>query len=313
MDSDEQSVSSAEIYDPATGTWSLTNALNPSRRSHRATLLLDGKVLVAGGFNNPGDVPNFLKSAVLFDLGLPQSGTVTSVSAASYRLMGLASEAIAAGFGIGLATTTIGATTLPLPTELGGTAVKIKDSADAERPAPLFSVSPTQVNYQIPPGTAAGAASVIITSGNGTISTGAALIHAVAPSLFAANADGQGVAAALALRVKADGSRQFEPIAQFDAAQNKVVPLPLDLGPESDRVFLILFGSGIRFRGSLSAVIATIGGAYAQVSFAETQPSLVGVDQVNVFVPRSLAGRGEVDVLLTVEAKMANPVRINIK
>jgi hypothetical protein len=32
-----------------------------------------------------------------------------------------------------------------------------------------------------------------------------------------------------------------------------------------------------------------------------------------VLVPRSLMGRGEVDVLLTVEAQMANPVRIEIK
>ena len=39
----------------------------------------------------------------------------------------------------------------------------------------------------------------------------------------------------------------------------------------------------------------------------------MGVDQVNVLVPGSLAGRGEVDVLLTVDAQMANPVRINIK
>jgi uncharacterized protein (TIGR03437 family) len=154
---------------------------------------------------------------------------------------------------------------------------------------------------------------VTITSGNGTVSTGTALIHAIAPSLFAANADGQGVAAAVALRVKADGSQQFEPVSQFDAAQNKFVSIPLDLGPTTDRVYLILFGSGIRFRSSLSSVIATIGGTYAQVSFAEAQPGLVGVDQVNVLVPRSLARRGEVDVLLTVDALMANPTRINIK
>ena len=64
--------------------------------------------------------------------------------------MGLASEAIAAAFGTGLATTTSAATTLPLPTQLAGTTVKIKDSAGIERLAPLFFVSPTQVNYQIP-------------------------------------------------------------------------------------------------------------------------------------------------------------------
>jgi len=121
------------------------------------------------------------------------------------------------------------------------------------------------------------------------------------------------VAAAIALRVRADGSQQYEPIAKFDPAQNKFVPLPLDLGPEGDRVFLIMYGTGIRFRSSLASVIATIGGVYAEVSFAGAQPDFVGVDQVNVLLPHSLAGRGEVDVLLTVDALMANRVLINIK
>jgi uncharacterized protein (TIGR03437 family) len=121
------------------------------------------------------------------------------------------------------------------------------------------------------------------------------------------------VAAAFALRVRADGSQQYESVAQFDPAQNKFVPLPLDLGPEGDRVFLIMYGTGIRHRSSLSSVIATIGGAYAEVSFAGAQPEFVGADQVNVLLPRSLAGRGEVDALLTVDAQMANRVLINIK
>src|SRR5262249_51209067 len=88
------------------------------------------------------------------------------------------------------------------------------------------------------------AASVTITSGNGTISTGVALIHTVAPSLFAANADGKGVAAAVALRIKADGSQQYEAVAQFDAAQNRFVALPPDLRPAGDQVYLALFGAG---------------------------------------------------------------------
>src|SRR5262249_2998398 len=174
-------LNTAELYDPSIGTWSLTSSLNTGRYRHKATLLSNGKVLVAGGESQSGNVITSLKSAELFDLGLPQSETVTSVSAASYGLMGLASEGIAAGFGSGLATATIGATTLPLPTELAGTTVKVKDSASAERLAPLFSVSPAQVNYQIPVGTAAGAATVIITSGDGRVSTGVSLIYSVAP------------------------------------------------------------------------------------------------------------------------------------
>jgi uncharacterized protein (TIGR03437 family) len=113
--------------------------------------------------------------------------------------------------------------------------------------------------------------------------------------------------------VKADGSQSYEPIAQFDAAQNRFVASPLDLGPGTDQVYLVLFGTGIRHRSSLASVIATIGGANAEVSFAGVQVDFVGLDQINMPVPRSLGGRGEVDVLLMVESQMANAAPVNIK
>ncbi|MEP7273240.1 MAG: hypothetical protein ABI882_17200 [Acidobacteriota bacterium] len=275
--------------------------------------MASGKVLVTGGMDGDGDIGTiFHSSTELFDPGLPQAGTLASVSAAGFSSIGLASEAIAASFGTALATATIAAATLPLPTSLGGTTVKVKDSAGTERVAPLFFVSPTQVNYQIPSGTVAGVAIVTITSGDSAVSTGLAFVKKVAPGLFAANGNGEGLAAALALRVRADGSRSYEPIAQFDVAQNRFITSPVDLGAETDQVYLLLFGTGIR-RSWLSSVIATIGGVYADVSFAGAQPDFVGLDQVNVLLPRSLSGRGEVAVFLTVEAQMANAVRISIR
>jgi hypothetical protein len=56
--------------------------------------------------------------------------------------MGLASESIAASLGADLATTTVHADALPLPTELGGTDIKVKDSVATSAPLPSSSSLP---------------------------------------------------------------------------------------------------------------------------------------------------------------------------
>ncbi len=240
-------------------------------------------------------------------------GPLASVSAASFSGTRLASESIVAAFGSGLATATQAATVTPLPTRLAGTIVKVKDSANVQRDAPLFFTSATQTNYQIPPMTAEGKAFVSVVSGNGAVSMGTVQIAAVAPGLFSANANGQGVAAAVALRVTGSGLQVFEPVSRFDPAQNRFVSMPIDLGPESDQVFLLLFGTGYRNRSSLSATAVRIGGMDAQVSYAGPAPGFVGLDQANARIPRSLIGRGEVNVSLVVDGQSANIVQVNIR
>ena len=237
---------------------------------------------------------------------------VNSVSAASFLADSVASESMIAAFGTNLATRAEAATTVPLPTALAGTFVKVRDSAGLERDAPLFFVSPGQINYLVPSGTRNGAATVTVTSGDGTISAGTLNLATVAPGLFAANANGSGVAAAVLLRVKADNSQTFELISRFDTAQNAFVPIAVDLGPETDRVFLLLFGTGLRARSSLNAVTVRIGGTAADVSFAGAT-DLPGLDQINAQLPRTLIGRGLSDIVLTVDGKTANTVTMQIK
>jgi uncharacterized protein (TIGR03437 family) len=241
------------------------------------------------------------------------ANTLANVPAASFSGSMLAPDSIVAAFGVKLATTIKAAPTTPLPTELEGTQVKVIDSAGAERLAPLFFISPTQINYLMPSSTAPGAATVMVVSGDGSISVGAVTIMTVAPALFTANSSGQGIAAGVLLRVKANNDQSYEPIAVFDQAQNMYIAKPIDFGEPSDQLFLILYGGGIRYRSALSAVTVTIGGLSQQVLFAGAQTDFVGLDQVNVGLSRDLAGRGEVDVVMTVDGKPANTVKVSFR
>jgi len=240
-------------------------------------------------------------------------GAATTVSAASYTGAELAGESIVAAFGSGLATEVKIATSLPLPTSLAGTTVKVKDSAGAERESPLFFVSPEQVNYLLPASLATGPALVTITGGDGKISSGTIMVSPVSPGLFSANSSGQGVAAAIVLRGKTDGTQVFEQVVRFDAAQNAFVPIPIDLGPEGENVILLLFGTGLRGNTDLRNVSVKIGGTEVETLYLGAQGDFVGLDQSNVRIPRSLAGRGEVDIVMNVGGRLANTVRVSIK
>jgi len=96
---------------------------------------------------------------------LPASppGDLTVVSAASYAPnRALASETITAAFGANLSTQTAVANSSPLPTELAGVFLKVRDSPGVERRAPLFFVSPGQINFLMPGGTASGTATLTV-------------------------------------------------------------------------------------------------------------------------------------------------------
>jgi uncharacterized protein (TIGR03437 family) len=245
--------------------------------------------------------------------GVPPTGaTVVSVSAASYSTTApVTAESIVSAFGTGLATETRAAEVLPLPLELVGTSVKIRDSQGLERMASLFYVSPNQINYQVPPGMATGLATVTVTTDRGS-ATGTLQISNVAPALFSANANGREVAAGYAVRVR-NGLQRTEPIAQWDASLKKMVPVALDLGPSTDEVFLTLFGTGFRTRSALSAVTVRIGGINAEVHYAGPQGYYIGLDQLNVRVPRGLTNCNLRDIVLTVDGQTANIVQATIK
>ncbi len=225
---------------------------------------------------------------------------VTVVSAASFEPSGLAPCSIAAGFGVQLATTTAIADKTPLPTDIAGTKVEVNGV-----PAGLFFVSPNQVNFQIPEGTLPGKAVVKVTSGDGTMSTGEITVRDVAPAIFTANSNGQGVPAALLLRILADGTQRYEEL--YRCSDNPVIcsPVPIDPAGDGERLFLVLFITGTCKAGDPNmdgnfneSVHVVLGGNELIPIFAGRHPSLVGVEQINCELPVSMSGLGKLNLAI---------------
>ncbi len=195
----------------------------------------------------------------------------------------------------------------PRPT-LSGVEVRIADSGGTSAVAMLSMVSPEQVDFIVPAGLRAGPATAVVTTHESRKLAIPFEIAPVAPGLFSANAYCAGVAAAVAVRIRG-GVQTVESV--FSCTAQGCAPVPLDLGPEGDDLILLLFGTGIR--GAGSAIAATIGGQKADVVGAAPQPQYAALDQVNVRVPRTLAGKGEVAVLITAAGQRSNAVTIAVR
>ncbi|MBS1806809.1 MAG: S8 family serine peptidase [Acidobacteria bacterium] len=228
-----------------------------------------------------------------------------SVSGASFVPENIgAPEMIMSGFGMNLTTTNANASSSELPTVLGNVSVKITDAVGTVISAPLFYVSPNQINYLVPNGLALGVAKTEVVAGDGrVVARGAISINSTWPGLFADNQSGTGMAAANVLRIKANGTQIIESIQS-----------PINLSIPGDKVYLQLYGTGLRGRTSLNNVKLTLGGTPLNVEYTGAQLQFFGLDQINAVVPTSLAGRNRtLDLVLYVNGWAANIVQCKVQ
>jgi uncharacterized protein (TIGR03437 family) len=188
--------------------------------------------------------------------GIETSAAVVNAATAGASV---GAESIASFYGPDLAVSTASAGAVPLPTTLAGCGVTVQDSAGISRSAPLFYVSPTQINFEIPAGTALGQAQIKVADASGsTVAATTAMVTNIAPGLFASSQ-----------LIMPDGQE-----------------------------YLILYGTGIRNRSSISNVTATINGASVLVTYAGPQGYYAGLDQANVAVPAGLSGAASASIVL---------------
>jgi len=178
--------------------------------------------------------------------------------------------------------------------------VTIVDSAGNELNAAIVGVQADGIDYLVPRGAAIGKAIAIVSTQEGIIGATPMEIEPVAPSLFT-TAD-RFTPTALLQRVKADGSESYETLTG-----------PIDLGAENEQVFLLLFGTGIRGATGIRKATARVADRETEVVFAGPHDGFDGLDQVNLRLPRNLAGAGKVDVAINVDGWNSNTVTVNIR
>ena len=241
-----------------------------------------GTITVAAlSSSNASNSPQML--AVSLVVGAPVIGQNGIVNGASFRpatdLNGaITPGAIVAIFGTDMASSTEVASEVPLPTMLGETSVTFNGIA-----APLFFVSPGQINAQVPFELVAGAESVTVqlTRGSETSEAQPIAIAAVSPGIFTLNEQGTGAGAIL-------HAADFQPVTESNPA------LPGE--------FLLIFCTGLGpvlpdvpsgnvapgtepLARTVSLPLVNIGGIPAEVVYSGLAPGFVGLYQVNVEVP----------------------------
>jgi len=238
------------------------------------------------------------------------SGQLNDLNGASFLSGPIAPNSFVSAFGSSLATVTQAAGS-PYPTNVGGTTVTVTDALGVARLAPLSYVSPTQVNYIVPGSTALGQAIVTVAAGT-TTSSAAAVIAAIDPGVFLFG--GTDLVAAYVQRVNADGSQTVDNVYTLNSSGG-IVAAPIDLSPANSQVYLVLYGTGLRGHSSASnSVTITAGGVSLPAPiYAGAQPQYAGLDQIDVVLPQSLAGKGDVAIQVTVDGQAANLGHVTIQ
>jgi uncharacterized protein (TIGR03437 family) len=209
---------------------------------------------------------------------------VALVNAASYEST-VAPGSIAALFGAGLSTQTAIATTLPLPKTLGGVTVKIGGSD-----APLFFVSPNQINLQVPGGVTAGNAAIqVFNSGiAAAVGDGTVTVANSAPGIFTLDLSGKNQAIAQNSDLSRNADFDKVPGARPEASGNVVVIYATGIGNTNPLVADGQAAPASPLANATGATTATIGGVPAEVQFSGLAPGFVGLWQLNIVLPANL-------------------------
>jgi|SRR5690349_15684751 uncharacterized protein (TIGR03437 family) len=187
----------------------------------------------------------------------------------------------------------------PLPNEMGGTTVRVNGV-----PAPLYYVSPSQINLQIPFDVPAGRGSLEVRRGSGLLFALNLDFLESLPAIFTANQTGTGTAVALhwdgTFVSEQSPAKVGETVSIICTGLGRVAPaLPSGLAaPDPPPT-------------TIESPQVRVGGVFADVRFSGLVPGYAGVYRVEIGIPDA-APKGIVPLLLSIRGTAANPVTLPV-
>jgi len=272
---------------PLSGTGSAQLSIQASRMGlvngvYRATLVIQAV----------NALPQYIDVPITFVVGASSSTQIGAVSnGASFKTI-FAPGMVLSVFGSELAPpgTAQGASLLPLPLNLAGVSASVNGVT-----APLYYVSPGQLNIQIPYETGAGSA-VVGVNNNGQVASFPFQVATTAPGIFVG------------------GSNQLVPSSSGKAGDT----LLLFLTGDGDLTPTLPTGETPSFGTLVSnlprprmPVTLTVGGLPAQIQFIGVPSGLAGVTQINFTIPAKIA-TGPQQVIVAVGAVQSQPAILNV-
>lgn len=232
------------------------------------------------------------------------------VEAAGFRRLFPSPGSIASIFGERLAPGEFHATTLPLPESLGEVRVElVNQQSGISAFAPLFFVSPQQINYLVPAGFPTGTTELRVHRPGFFTGTFPSFVQSHQPSLFSANSNGMGAPAGEFVRVhELTGERVNGDLAVCAEEAGICTPRHLEFGSDDETLFLILYGTG--FTGDNGMAVVSVDGLSLPVEYTGPHSVFAGLDQINVRIPRTLAGRGIITLNVTYAGLPANYLQV---
>jgi uncharacterized protein (TIGR03437 family) len=249
--------------------------------AYRATLV----------FQSLNTTPQFIDVPVAFTIGEAQYAAISALGNAASFEPALAPGMEMTVFGANLAPASLAASSLPLPLTLGGVSATINGVA-----APLYFVSSSQLNVQIPFETAARLALLAIDN-NGRVATYRFGVSLSAPGIYT----GPGG------RVVPIGSgSRGQTLTLFLTGGGDVTP-PLATGSAPPSTASLAQLPKPRLPASL-----TIGGVPATINFIGIPPGMAGITQVNFTIPQNAPlGEQPVEVTVGISTSAAAKLTVN--